>query len=61
MEKYNVGFVTNDNTFDSIDISIEPDFGLEGNIVNIINVILNVREEKNIKLIQYIDYIMEDE
>lgn len=61
MEKYNVGFVTNDNTFDSIDISIEPYFGLEGNIVNIINVILNVREEKNIKLIQYIDYIMEDE
>lgn len=61
MEKYVVGFVTGDGLFEHIEIAVDNDFVLEEIIVNIINAVLNAREEMDIKTVTYIDYIMEDE
>lgn len=61
MEKYVVGFVTGDGLFKHIEIAVDNDFVLEEAIVNIINAVLNVREEMDIKTVTYIDYIMEED
>lgn len=61
MEKYVVGFVTNDGLFKHIDVTVDDNFVLEETIVSIINTVLNAREEMDIKTVSYIDYIMEDE
>lgn len=61
MEKYVVGFTTNGGLFKHIEIAVDNDFILEEAIVNIINAVLNVREEMDIKTVTYIDYIMEED
>ena len=61
MEKYVVGFLTNGGLFEHIEIAVGNDFVLEEAIVNIINAVLNAREEMDIKTVTYIDYIMEED
>ncbi|MCQ2077635.1 MAG: hypothetical protein MJZ20_11545 [Bacteroidaceae bacterium] len=61
MEKYVVGFVTNNGLFKNIEVAVDNSFFLEETIVSIINSVLNAREEMDIKTVSYIDYIMEDE
>lgn len=61
MEKYVVGFLTSGGLFKHIEIAVDNDFILEEAIVNIINAVLNVREEMDIKTVTYIDYIMEED
>lgn len=61
MEKYVVGFTTSGGLFKHIEIAVNDDVVFEEVIVNIINAVLNAREEMDIKTVTYIDYIMEED
>lgn len=58
---YNVGFITNEGKPDETQIDIPETVAAEETIVEIVNLILSLKNELNLKEVTYIDYLGENE
>ena len=62
MLTYNIGFINTNDEHDETQLDIEESNDLEEEMVELINLILSLKDEMNIKEVIYIDYVeCEDE
>ena len=60
MLTYNVGFINADNQQDETQLDIEEYNSTEAEIIELINLILSLKDEMGIKKITYLDCVEED-
>ena len=58
---YNVGFINENNEHDETQLDIEVKGYPDEEIIEMINLILSLKDEMKIKEITYIDYVDEEE
>ena len=61
MLTFNVGFINTDNQQDETQLDIEEYNNEEAEIIELINLILSLRDEMDIKEITYLDCVEDDE
>ena len=58
---YNIGFINENNEHDETQLDIELKGEPDAEIIEMINLILSLKDEMGIKEITYIDYVDEEE
>lgn len=61
MSTYNVGFINTDGEEDETQLDIEECYRIDGEVVELMNLILSLKDEMGIEEVTYIDYINEEE